>query len=756
MTILLTGCQTNEIVLEEPSSENGKRTITFSMNIPDFQVKSRAESETPIQTIQLMIFGNDRCYIETVTASSINGIKEGNGVSDNSDGTFSATIDANAKIIHFIANYDGNLTAEKGDTEDNVIPALTASTESIVYWARNEIRSEDTSIHVNFLRHVAKVTVEVSDEVIDGYAAKDYFQVTGFAICQYVAQGTIAPKNYEWGYKTNDDGTIEEYPTEIEGIGTTTPESFPTSEIDELYLAECSNQGIQDEQVYVIIAGQLKSKGNNDEWDTNGDWGEIKYYKVLLTDIYDKPFKIIRNVNYKIVVKQMQDVGATDFKEAKRSNPINNLYAYVMAESPSISDMDGYTLTVTPIVHLLTTEGSFESLVSVSKPSTSTDDRKLQCSDPTGDNILRDISLTTTGKLTGNVTAVKELKKSQIRVTYGKLSRTVTVIASPQFAIEAQAYSDPSCTTVKSSYKAADEDVYFKFNLDSNYPSATDYPDLYPIKCYIKADNLYPVDNKDMLIDYEYQAGQYWYTYLAKSTGEHKIHFRTKISTIDEIIEIESAYFGSVAVELTGKELPFAITNASLSPTPVSLGTNQTVTLTFNMNKVNNITLNATRLKDASSSTGTITTNDDGTISYRPTAKGNQTITFKTADAVRGGTVTISHADIDDVTLNYSRREFGNKTVESTNAPTSTINSMTIKLKDGTDIGTCIYYYESERTFWGTTYYTRELRNINITKEVDLKNTTEITITGTQGKKTYTINTTIENLINESNLSFNK
>ena len=308
---------------------------------------------------------------------------------------------------------------------------------------------------------------------------------------------------------------------------------------------------------------------------------------------------------------------------------------------------------------------------------------------------------------------------------------------------------------MKSSYQAADEDVYFKFNLDTDYPSATDYPDLYPIKCYIKADNLYPVDNKDMLIDYEYQAGQYWYTYLAKSTGEHKIHFRTKISTIDEIIEIESAYFGSVAVELTGKELPFAITNASLSPTPVSLGTNQTVTLTFNMNKVNKITLNATRLTDASSSTGTITTKDDGTISYTPNAKGYQTITFETADAVRGGTVIISHTNISNVELDYSRASIRNKTVNATNAPTSTINSMTIKLKDGPDIGTCIYYYDSQWTFGGR-IYTRELRNINITTEVDLRNETEITITGTQGINTYTINTTIENLINESNLSFNK
>ena len=105
--------------------------------------------------------------------------------------------------------------------------------------------------------------------------------------------------------------------------------------------------------------------------------------------------------------------------------------------------------------------------------------------------------------------------------------------------------------------------------------------------------------------------------------------------------------------------------------------------------------------------------------------------------------------------LDYSRASIRNKTVNATNAPTSTINSMTIKLKDGPDIGTCIYYYDSQWTFWGR-IYTRELRNINITTEVDLRNETEITITGTQGINTYTINTTIENLINESNLSFNK
>lgn len=594
LAILFTGCQTNEIVLEEPTLENGKRTITFSMDVPEFQVKSRAESATPITDIQLMTFGEDG-YIETVRATNIKNIKE---EGETPVGTFSAAIDRTTTVVHFIANYDGDLSATPGADEDDVIPNLKASTESIVYWARNEISFDDTSIYVNFLRHVAKVTVEVSNEVIDGYAANSYFQVTGFTICQYVAEGTIAPKNYEWGYKTNSDGTIEEYPTEIEGIGTTTPETFPTTKPDELYLAECSNQKVQEDQVYVIIAGQLKPKNDNDEWNTTAAWGDTKYYKVLLTDIHDNPFKIIRNVNYRVVIKQMQDVGAVSFGDAKSSNPINNLYAYVMAESPSISDMDGYTLTVTPIVHLLTAAGSFESTVSVTKPSSGAD-RELLYSDPTGDNILSNISLSDDGALTANVAAVEELKKAQIRVTYGKLSRTVTVIASPQFTIEAQAYSDEECTEVKSSYSNANESVYFKFNLDSDYPSATEYPDLYPIKCYIRADNLYPVDNKDMLIDYEYKEGQYWYTYLAETTGDHVIHFKTKLSTVDENIEIESAYFGSDAVELTGKEetkISVKYNNSEIQSLTfsnystyrditIAVSPEQTITLTFQNNR---------------------------------------------------------------------------------------------------------------------------------------------------------------------------
>lgn len=618
--LLMTGCQSDEIVAEKPTQEDGKRTITFSMNIPDFQVKSRAESETPITKIDLMLFDAKGGYIETIQASSITvDIKE---VGLEPKGEFTATIDPATTTIHFIANYDGNLTATPEKTEDQVIPNLTADADNIVYWARTTgITAETTAIEITFLRHLAKVTVQVSDEIVDEYAASSYFKVTDFVLCNYANLGTIAPSGYEWGYNKNPE-TI----TEVTNIENHLTNGTVHSELPkELYLAEYENRELPEDQTYVILVGQLKPKDENGNWDTNNvNWGDKKYYKVLLTDENDKPFKIIRNVNYKIVVKQMQDVGSSNLTDAMEANPINNLYAYVMPESPSISDMDNNTLTVTPIVHLITGDSKSRMITStVTISGTLTDDIKIET---LGDsNILPDASNITIneGKLSVEVAEVDEIKKAQIIVKWGKLSRTITVIASPQYTITAQAYDkDDKDNNIKSSYSGVDEDVYFRFNLDENYPAATDYPDLYPIKCYIRADNLYPVDNKDMLIDYEYKEGQYWYTYLADKTGDHTIHFKTKLSGVNEKIEVESEYFGSASVSLTGNK-----------PVYVEF----TKTLKITRNSWGNNTENVTSNLEVSSSDNNIaivsyTHSDDGnwsiTIKYIENAKGN--ITFKT------------------------------------------------------------------------------------------------------------------------------
>lgn len=193
------------------------------------------------------------------------------------------------------------------------------------------------------------------------------------------------------------------------------------------------------------------------------------------------------------------------------------------------------------------------------------------------------------------------------------------------------------------------------------------------------------------------------------------------------------------------QEKPLEIT-ASLSPTTVDLGTGKSVKLTLEFNKAGTASINAQRLTYASTSAGKVT-GTGSNITFTATSAGKYEITFNTADALRGGTVTIANDDIDTISLLYSRpTTIGNKSVLSTNAPTNSINSMQIKM--GSEIiGSCSYYYKKNST--------RELRNISFTTYSGddlITNETSITITGSN----KTISTTIGNLINGNNLQFNK
>ena len=186
---------------------------------------------------------------------------------------------------------------------------------------------------------------------------------------------------------------------------------------------------------------------------------------------------------------------------------------------------------------------------------------------------------------------------------------------------------------------------------------------------------------------------------------------------------------------------PRKVTNVSLSPTSVELESNKTVTLTFVIIEGVTFTINAHGLIDANSETGTIINNADGTINYTPNSSDTQTITFKTKDAVCDGIVTISCDDIVQSTLTFSRN-WGTKDVSNGNR--NYRGDYTIKVGT-TTIGSCSYEYQRNT-------YSR-LNNIRFNGSYDgtLDNNTSITITN----GTYTISTTIGNLINGTGLRFN-
>lgn len=187
-------------------------------------------------------------------------------------------------------------------------------------------------------------------------------------------------------------------------------------------------------------------------------------------------------------------------------------------------------------------------------------------------------------------------------------------------------------------------------------------------------------------------------------------------------------------------EIPLEIT-ASLSPTTVDLGTGESVILTLEFNKAGRASINAQRLTYASTSAGTVT-GTGSNITFTATSAGKYEITFNTADALRGGTVTISYDD-EEISLTYSRASIGNRNVTGNNLPNSDINTMNIYYEN-TLIGTCKYNQINNSTDRLESIVFDNNYSKNLTNEM------KITITGTRNSYTYTIETTIDKLINSN------
>lgn len=252
------------------------------------------------------------------------------------------------------------------------------------------------------------------------------------------------------------------------------------------------------------------------------------------------------------------------------------------------------------------------------------------------------------------------------------------------------------------------------------------------------------LENED---EYARSGNRIWdlndHTSRTRFSGYQQWHTRVGyvISSNSTFNLVESSNSGTLKIRCVRDVAPEKLTNVSLSPAPVELGTDITVTLTFIINDEVPLTINAQRLAVVSSTTGTITTNPDGSISYMPSSSDIQTITFKTTDAYRDGVVTISRDDIVQFELTYGRN-WGTKDVS--NGGRNYIGDYTIKVGT-TTIGSCSYEYQRN-------YYSR-LNNIrfNGSYEGTLDNNTQITITN--GYRT--ISTTIGNLIGGTDLRFN-
>lgn len=506
---LLSGC-TNELDLSTDANDE-RVEINFQMECNDFEVATRAVDET-IKRIDLLVFDKDGKLLEKVPATNINTLQR----------TFKATVLAKAKIIHFIANYatmdSFDAVANINRTEHEIVPALNVNNNELVFWGRT-LLTNINSARVELIRNQAKVSV--TNNILNSSIS-----LKGFDVCNYSVSGSIAP------YINN---LFEYSPNVVTGSTSKFRDGISADNNDDKYICEYRN--LTTKETFVIL--------RFDQLVTTGGTNSIKqlYFKVFLRDANNTTYPIVRNVNYRIIVKKIPTLlAASTFADAVKAPPINSLYAEVMRESPSVSDNDGNILKVWPITYLLKQKGSVNSKITAAGKL-----GNVTCDILNYDaqSIISDLTFDNTG-VKANVKAVTVQTEAQIRVKYGVLERIITVIATPEYLLTSSA--SPM------SYTKNNTEIVLNFNLDNNYPSASDYPDLYPIRCYIKAPNLNPVDNRNMFIDFNYIKGEYWYTYLAQKPGLQTIKFKTNFNTVtNDSISIQSRYFNNSVVVLNKK-----------------------------------------------------------------------------------------------------------------------------------------------------------------------------------------------------------
>lgn len=613
--LLLASC-TDEGTFEKPSTEKSKTTFRFSVDIPDYRpVLSRAVTdENGVNDLWLLAFDTDGLFIGRAHASLLTS-------NDNGTGTFQAEIPDNTGIIHLIANYDQwNSFDERAalqKDERELVPSFNSS--QMVFWGRQVLASAGDSPHIVLYRNQAKVTVENEAE---------NFEVTGYALCNYASSGTAAPFNPDTA--VTPFVIIDGKPTLAHG---STPKASQTSAdctMEPKYMFE--NENYFNDQTYIIISGRLKGKT------------EVMYYKIQLLDSNKKPYPVVRNFHYKVVIKSFSENanGSTTFDDAKSAESSNNIYAEIFKDSPTIADNNNNVLTVSRL-HFLFVRGGALNVSAQYTQNGVTDNSKISVvlAEDQG-NILRNLSYDGNGTITADVSRIIAGQQgATITVKAGILSRTITVVSSELYQF-APASLSPEI------YTARDQDMALQFTIPANIPSY-----LYPLKCTITTANLYPVaPNKNLQI--EYTDGGYQYVYWATEPGTKTLNFRTSLENSDETILIANDIFKTQEIEVKSRHFTDVAVNGS---NLVNYGINSTAQVMFAVPSYPDypvtypLTVFIATEKLHTTQSGWTAVEGGYQHTYASQPSGIQTITFTSVNAISDENIVISAPGFSPTTI---------------------------------------------------------------------------------------------------------
>lgn len=278
--------------------------VTLNIELPNFsekKINTRAGADESISKVTAVFYGESNTY------KSMANVKIG---SMNADGTYPATISnvpSGTKTVHLVTNIN-DLTEE--EAKDLQAAYREIDTNNPICWGSVSLETLlNGTPTVDLFRPYAKVTLKVDATVTD-FPEKD----AGLIINHAAAKSAIAPANYE---EPNDAlATTTEFSSTDFGDGTSR----------EVVVTETS-AGVAN----VIIMAKYKGK----------EGYKVGYYKVGLYKDASKSsqYALLRNHNYTITVKKVNDYGFKTLDEAIKAQPENRIEAEIKDDNPAIINM---------------------------------------------------------------------------------------------------------------------------------------------------------------------------------------------------------------------------------------------------------------------------------------------------------------------------------------------------------------------------------------------------------------------------------
>ena len=282
--------------------------VTLSIQLPNFtpqEISTRAGGETTesITSLWLVCYDATGTFLKkqdctsayTAAAADIDGYRKIN-----------MNLPKGTETVHLVANVP-DLTkaqAEKLDAMDDITPDLSKP----ICWGKATLSKLMKDSKISLTRQCAKITCTVDAAVRD-------FEITDLHVWHSASKGSIAPAKYE--ESTN------------ENLAETTDLMDDTKPIAGGSAAVVAVNETSAGKADIIIKAKYKG--------TEGFYKVALYYKK--DDGKTAQYALVRNHNYIVKVKSVNDAGYATEAEALKAEPENRLKVTVVDDNPEIVDM---------------------------------------------------------------------------------------------------------------------------------------------------------------------------------------------------------------------------------------------------------------------------------------------------------------------------------------------------------------------------------------------------------------------------------